>query len=200
MRADKINRLQSPQLDMNPMVDMAFLLVTFFLLATTFKVPEPASVVLPRAVVSERLPADDLITITVSKDGRAFISISDASKKLPWLLSFLQLYGLTLQEQQKVAFTKLSGVGVAAEELADWLNMATSERNRAIQSGVPMDSTRNQLADWLVLARAAMPQARVAIKSDRETPYKYIQQVVNTLTANQVLRFNLLTETRRLDD
>jgi biopolymer transport protein ExbD len=56
------------------------------------------------------------------------------------------------------------------------------------------------LADWLVMARAVMPQARIAIKSDRETPYKHIEQVVNTLTANQVLRFNLLTDVRRLDD
>lgn len=156
--------------------------------------------VLPRAVVSERLQADDLIMITVAKDGRTFIAISDAVKKIAWLQSFQQLYGLTLNEQQKNEFTKLSAVGVAAEQLPLLLNKAKAERNRIVQSGVPIDSKQNQLADWLVLARAVMPQARIAIKSDRETPYKHIEQVINTLTANQVLRFNLLTGIRRLDD
>jgi biopolymer transport protein ExbD len=200
MRANKINRLQSPQLDMNPMVDMAFLLVTFFLLATTFKVPEPAIVVLPRAVISEQLPEDELITITVAYDGRTFISMSDALRRGQWLESFTSLYGVSLSARQRDNFVMLSGIGVPAEELPQLLDLPAAERNRYLQAGLPVDSAQNQLADWLVLARVMMPRARVAIKSDRDTPYRHVDKVIQTLTANNVLRFNLITESKRPHD
>jgi biopolymer transport protein ExbD len=200
MRTDRINKPKSPQLDMNPMVDMAFLLVTFFLLATTFKVPEPATVILPRAVVTENLPEKELITITVTNDGRAFIGINTFELREQWLRSFATTYNLELSTQQIETFSMLSGFGVPANELTTLLDMRPEERNRTRQKGIPVDSLNNQLADWLIFARVVEPRARVAIKSDKGTPYKYINKVVKTLTDNNVLRFNLITDIRRLND
>jgi biopolymer transport protein ExbD len=200
MRIERVSRPKSPQLDMNPMVDMAFLLVTFFLLATTFKVPEPATVVLPRAVISENLPEDQMITITVTRDGRSFVGISTYEAREPWIRRFASLYELELTDEQIAAFTMLPGFGVEASGLSNLLDMSTEARNRTSQEGIPSDSLDNQLADWIVLARAVVPRARIAIKADKGTPYRHISQIVKTLTDNNILRFNLVTEIRRLND
>jgi len=200
MRLERISRPKSPQLDMNPMVDMAFLLVTFFLLATTFKVPEPATVVLPRAVVSEIMPEDQVITITMTRDGRSFIGVSTFEARESWIKRFASLYNLALTENQIAAFTMLPGFGVEASSLPGLLDLLPEVRNRTFQEGIPVDTLNNQLADWVVLARTVVPRARIAIKADKETPYKHVSNVVRTLTENNILRFNLITDIRRLNE
>lgn len=200
MSSNRLNRPSSPQLDMNPMVDMAFLLVTFFLLASTFKTAEPARVVVPRSVTTANLPDDNLITISVTNDGRTFIGLSNPEARKIWLDRYAALYTLDFNEAQKNTFSMLPGFGVPGESLKNLLNMPPEQRNRFAQSGIPIDSTSNQLADWLVLGRTVMPRARVAIKADKGTPFKHVNHVIQTLTENNILRFNLVTDIKRLDD
>lgn len=200
MASNRVRRPSSPQLDMNPMVDMAFLLVTFFLLASTFKVAEPARVIVPKSVTTVELPEDQLITITLTTDGRSFIGISDFTFREKWLDRYAALYSLEFNEFQKQVFSQLPGFGVPKEELGSLLEMPAETRNRTIQSGIPTDSLNNELADWLILARTVMPRARVALKADRLTPYKHVEQTITTLTENNILRFNMVTDSRRIDD
>ena len=61
------------------------------------------------------------------------------------------------------------------------------------QPGIPADSVNNELADWIVFARMSNPKVRIAVKGDRDTSYKTVEQVVNTLIDRKVLRFNLIT-------
>jgi biopolymer transport protein ExbD len=184
---------------MNPMVDMAFLLVTFFLLASTFKTAEPAKVVIPRSVTNMNLPNEQVITLTITNDGRTFIGISEADSRKQWLKRFSALYDISLTEEQEQVFQFLPGFGVPSEGLSQLLSLPPEVRNRTTQSGIPVDSLVNELTDWIVLARAVMPRARIAIKSDRDTPYKYIENTIKTLTDNNILRFNLMTEIKRYD-
>jgi len=200
MGTNRVRRPSSPQLDMNPMVDMAFLLVTFFLLASTFKVAEPAKVIIPRSVTTTELPDDQLITVTLTYDGRSFIGISDFAMRTKWLERYAALYGLEFNDFQKQVFSQLPGFGVPKEELGGLLELPASERNRTIQPGIPVDSLNNELADWLMLARTVMPRARVALKADRLTPYKHIEKAISTLTDNNILRFNMVTDSKKLDD
>ena len=37
------------------------------------------------------------------------------------------------------------------------------------------------------------PKVRIAVKGDRDTDYKVVEKVVNTLIDRKVLRFNLIT-------
>lgn len=54
-------------LDMTPMVDIAFLLLIFYMATTTFKPPEARAVELPESHSQIKLPAKDIINITVTK-------------------------------------------------------------------------------------------------------------------------------------
>ena len=199
MGSSRVSRPKSPQLDMNPMVDMAFLLVTFFLLASTFKTAEPAKVVIPRAVTNMNLPEDQVITLTVTNDGRTFVGISEGELRKQWLNRFAALYELELNTQQEDVFQFLPGFGVPSEKLSELLSLPPEVRNRTTQPGIPADSLVNELTDWIVLARTVMPRARIAIKSDKDTPYKHIETTIKTLTDNNILRFNLMTEIKRYD-
>ena len=65
---------QSVSLDMTAMCDVAFLLLTFFMLTAKFK-PEEAVTIAPPSSISEKpLEGKDIITISVSSDGKVFLA------------------------------------------------------------------------------------------------------------------------------
>jgi biopolymer transport protein ExbD len=66
---------QGVRIDMTPLVDVAFLLLTFFMLTTQFKPPEEVVVELPSSNSEFKLPESDVMTITLSKDGRIFLGL-----------------------------------------------------------------------------------------------------------------------------
>src|SRR5262249_59746810 len=57
-------------IDMTPMVDVAFLLLIFFMTTTQFQPPEKDRIDLPKSSSDLKAPESDIITITVTKDGR----------------------------------------------------------------------------------------------------------------------------------
>ncbi len=63
------------RIDMTPMVDVAFLLLTFFMLTTQFHPPSEVSVVLPDSHSAIKLPESDVITVSITKDGRIFMGV-----------------------------------------------------------------------------------------------------------------------------
>ena len=70
----KTNRM-GIRIDMTPMVDVAFLLLTFFMLTTQFKPPEEVQIELPSSNSQFKLPESDVMTLTLSKDGRIFLGL-----------------------------------------------------------------------------------------------------------------------------
>ncbi|HCV43479.1 MAG TPA: biopolymer transporter ExbD [Bacteroidetes bacterium] len=62
-------------IDMTPLVDVAFLLLTFFMLTTQFKPPEEVTIELPSSNSQFKLPESDVITLSLSKDGRIFMGL-----------------------------------------------------------------------------------------------------------------------------
>ncbi len=71
---------QGVLIDMTPLVDVAFLLLTFFMLTTSFKPPEEVEIELPSSNSVFKLPESDVMTISLSKDGRIFLGLD--SQKL----------------------------------------------------------------------------------------------------------------------
>lgn len=59
---------------MTPMVDVAFLLLIFFMSTTQFRPPEEVAVRLPASSSEIHVPDAGTITLTVSAEGRVFIS------------------------------------------------------------------------------------------------------------------------------
>jgi biopolymer transport protein ExbD len=62
------------RIDMTAMVDVAFLLLIFFMSTTQFKPPEEVSVTLPLSTSEIHVPETSTIVLTVSREGRIFIS------------------------------------------------------------------------------------------------------------------------------
>jgi biopolymer transport protein ExbD len=91
-------------------------------------------------------------------------------------------------------FAVMAGFGVPVRQLPQFLDMTPDERLQITQPGIPSDSVNNELADWVVYARMTAPsKMRIAIKGDRDTNYKVVKQVVETLIDRRILRFNLIT-------
>jgi biopolymer transport protein ExbD len=66
---------QGVLIDMTPLVDVAFLLLTFFMLTTQFKPQEEVTIELPSSNSQFKLPESDVMTLTLSKDGRIFLGL-----------------------------------------------------------------------------------------------------------------------------
>jgi biopolymer transport protein ExbD len=62
-------------IDMTPMVDVTMLLLTFFMLTTHFRPPSEAEVILPSSHSAFKLPESDVITISLTKEGRIFLGL-----------------------------------------------------------------------------------------------------------------------------
>lgn len=182
-----------PSLDMTPMVDLAFLLVTFFMLTTTFAPQEPVIVDIPKSVSEIILPDKDRMIITIADDGRVFFDMDNQGARKQTLRYMGDKYGVSFTPQQETAFSILQGFGLPVNTLPDFLDMDPDQRNTIQQPGVPADSVNNQLADWVVFARMSNPKVRIAVKGDRDTNYKVVERVINTLIDRKVLRFNLIT-------
>ncbi len=62
------------------------------------------------------------------------------------------------------------------------------------QPGIPCDSTRNELGDWILQGRISNPGARITINGDQGAPWSVVKQVMNTLQDKKVNKFNLITD------
>lgn len=189
----KVHR-STPSLDMTPMVDLAFLLVTFFMLTAAFRPPEPVQVDTPKSESEIPLPEANRMIITVAKDGKVFFDMDNQFARKQMLEAMGERYGVSFTDQQKTDFAVMAGFGVPIRQLPSFLDMTPDERAETNQPGIPADSVNNELADWVVQARMTNPsKMRIAVKGDRDTNYKVIKQVVETLIDRHILRFNLIT-------
>jgi len=64
------------------------------------------------------------------------------------------------------------------------------------QPGIPTDSTaQNELAKWVYQARRANSGLRIAIKGDNVAKFPVFKDVMGSLQAQNINKFNLITGT-----
>ncbi|NEM99588.1 ExbD/TolR family protein [Pontibacter burrus] len=184
----------NPSLDMTPMVDLFFLLVTFFMLTATARPDEAVIVDTPSSASEIKIPDTNVITITVDKNDRVFFGVDGQQTKAALLDKMAGKYGVSFTEEEKKTFSLLSNFGVPVNQLKSYLAMESDARKEVNQPGIPIDSTRNELGDWVLQTRLTNPQVVIAIKGDQDVSYPTIKRVMDILQERKVNRFNLITD------
>jgi biopolymer transport protein ExbD len=195
---------RSPHIDMTPMVDMFSLLLTFFMLTSTFRPQEAALIDTPASVSEKQAPDNDIMTIYVAKDGKVYFNFDNGRDtsthfRRGMLEKMAEQYKLTFTPKEIDKFGKLSSFGMPIKDLKAWIAAEDAKAKEKLQTGVPMDSTDNQLAWWIRSARLTNPAAEVAIKGDAETDYTKVKKVMDLLQENNVNKFNLVTNLMKQD-
>lgn len=184
---------------MTAMVDVAFLLLTFFILTAQFRAQDAATIETPSSISGIKVPDKDIMTISLSKEGNVYFGIDNMMKRRDMLDNFAAANGLSFTEKEKKAFSLLSSFGMPKNQLKAFLNLDPEKRNAYKQPGIPIDSTgarpENELKDWVFNARKANNDLRIALKGDNLAKFPNFKNVLSTLQAQNINKFNLITGT-----
>jgi len=190
--------VRTPHIDMTPMVDLFSVLLIFLLLTASFR-PQEAAVINTPASISEKTALEkDIMTIIIAKDGKIFFNLDngkDSTKhtRADVLVEMGKRYNINFSKKDIADFGKMSSFGMPMADMRKWLNATDSKIKEKLQTGIPMDSTDNQLGYWIRYARLANPNAEVAIKGDGDAEYTIVKKIMDLLQDNKVNKFNLVT-------
>ena len=205
MPSVKIPR-KSTDFDMTPFVDVAFLILSFFMLATKFKPPEPTKITTPKSVSAEKLKEQDALMVTFDSSGKVFFSMSvlNKTKNSGFFKEVIDgvntAKNLRLTEDEKAKFSMSPMVGVPFAQLKSYLGGAKIE-----PTGIPVDSTNNELAQWLatgadVFRKHAETDKEIMpnymIKGDNAAKFPMFKGVIDAFRQNNLFKFQLVTDPR----
>jgi biopolymer transport protein ExbD len=191
---------KSTNIDMTAMCDVAFLLLSFFILATKFKPPEALTVVTPSSVSSKIAPDADVVLITIDKDAKVYLSVSDknTAQKQEIIDAINTSKNLGLTDAEKVNFVKNPAyfIGVPFTQLKPYLDKQQDDLKKLSLPGIPVkDSTDNELIEWIRAAVAAFQGTKMnlLVKGDDASKYPSFQGVIIAFKKNDQMKFQLIT-------
>ncbi|HWW41448.1 biopolymer transporter ExbD [Pedobacter sp.] len=193
----KIQR-KSLSIDMTAMTDVAFLLLTFFILTATAKQPDPLEIKLPSSTYKIKVPDKDIAILTIGK-GKVFFEATGQDIRTAALEKMAAQYKIEFSVEEKKRFSLIGSFGVPLQNLKSFVKMDAAQRKSSgLETGIPVDSTNNQLADWILHSRQAVAELhgtamRVSIKGDAKEGYSSVKKIVDILQKQKINKFSLVT-------
>jgi biopolymer transport protein ExbD len=191
---------KSTNIDMTAMCDVAFLLLSFFILATKFKPPEALSVVTPSSVSTKTAPEKDVVLVTIDKDGKVYLSVSDANveEKKIMLDAINTSKNIGLSDAEKANFVNIPNayIGAPFAQLKSYLDKNPADLAHVNKPGIPaVDSTNNEMVDWFKAAQDAFQgkKMNILVKGDDASKYPALQGVIIALKKNDLMKFQVVT-------
>ena len=185
---------------MTAMCDVAFLLLTFFILTAQFRSQDAATIETPSSISSIKVPDKDIMIISLDKKGKVYFGIDGQPTRIAMLDNIAAAKGISFTDKEKKEFSLLSNFGLPLAQMKSYLNL--SHEKKALvkeQPGIPTDTTgggpTNELKDWVYNARKANNNLRIALKGDNLAKFPAFKNVLATLQAQNINKFNLVTGT-----
>jgi biopolymer transport protein ExbD len=196
---------KSPRIDMTPMVDLFSVLLIFFVLTATVRPQETAPVDMPFSVSEKTVPDANIMTVLIAQDSRIFFNIDNGPdtilKYRPKILEEMgKRYEIEFTPQELRKFEKINtSFGVPIQNMKAWLDAKSMQERSDIETGIPIDSTDNQLATWILCTRQINPNVQACIKGDANVNFPIVREVLDILQDKNVNRFNLITSLRAVE-
>lgn len=197
MARPKIPR-KSTSIDMTAMCDVAFLLLSFFILTTKFKPDEAITVTTPSSVSSKFAPESDVTLITITQEGKTFLSLDNEEVKAAMAESMNSEMKLNLTPAEMQAFQTVGFFGAPITQLKSFLRVPKDQLKEGAVPGIPaIDSTNNELVTWLkhVVAAHSSTGAKfnLILKGDNASKYPQFKNVIDAFKKNDQFKFQMVT-------
>jgi biopolymer transport protein ExbD len=197
MARPKIAR-KSTAVDMTAMCDVAFLLLSFFILATKFKPAEAITVETPSSVASKVAPEKDVTLISITKDGKVYVSLDNEEVKEEVANQLNANNGANLSPSDIAAFKKANFYGTPISQLKSALQVPTDKLKADALPGIPaQDTAKNEMIAWMRAIVAAHASTRtklnLLVKGDNASKYPIFSNVKTALLKNDQPKFQMIT-------
>ena len=184
---------KSTVIDMTAMCDVAFLLLSFFILTTKFKPAEAIAVTTPSSVAAKVAPTKDFVLVTITKDGKVFLTIDDEQKR--------ELVANSLNASRNLginvpAFKKAGFIGSSFAGMNSFLALPEEARVGDKLPGIPCkDSTNNELTVWMQVLNEAYAGGKMdlLLKGDNLAKYPAFKSVMQAFKNNEIQKFLMIT-------
>lgn len=197
MSRPKIAR-KSTSVDMTAMCDVAFLLLSFFILTAKPKSSESINVETPSSVSSKVAPEKDVTLVSITKDGKVFVSLDNKEIKGEVANQLNANNGANLSAADITAFKNAEFYGTPISQLKSALHLPSGKMKGDLLPGIPaQDTAHNEMIPWMRAIVSAYSSTgtkiNILLKGDNLAKYAAFKNVISAFKKNEQFKFQMVT-------